>query len=91
MYQIQPYSFTQAKKHNVIIKPSTRKGKKVDVFDKNQKFITSIGQIGYKDYPSYLKVDRNLAEEKKRLYKIRHNKDRNVPMTAGFFADKILW
>ena len=82
MYQIQPYSFTQAKKQNVIIKPSTRKNKKIDVYDKSNKFITSIGQLGYKDFPSYLKVDRSLAEEKKRLYKIRHNKDRNVPMTS---------
>jgi hypothetical protein len=91
MYEIQPYSFTQAKKHNVIIKPSTRKGKKVDVFDKNQKFITSIGDINSKDYPSYLKVDRTLAEERRRLYKIRHNKDRQVPNTAGFYADRLLW
>lgn len=91
MYDITPYSFDQAKKQNVIIKPSTRKNKKIDVYDKNNKFITSIGQIGYKDYPSYLKVDRSLAEERKRLYKIRHNKDRQVVGTAGYFADKLLW
>lgn len=91
MYEIKPYSFTQAKKQNVIIKPSTRKNKKIDVYDKSNKFITSIGNTGYKDYPTYLQVDKGLAEERKRLYKIRHNKDRQVVGTAGFYADKILW
>ena len=35
VYKILPYSYQQAKKHNVIIKPSTNKKKKIDVFDKD--------------------------------------------------------
>jgi hypothetical protein len=46
MYQ-KKYSFDQAEKMGVIIKPSIHKNKKIDVFDKNNKFIVSIGHIAY--------------------------------------------
>ena len=89
MYQITDYSFQQAKKLNVIIKPSTRKGKKIDVYDNNNKFIVSIGDINYSDYPSYIK-EKGLkyADERRRLYHVRHKKDSNL---AGKFAKNILW
>ena len=70
---------------------STRKNKKIDVYDKGNKFITSIGDKKYKDYPTYLKQDKVLAEERRRLYKIRHKKDKDVVGSAGYFADKLLW
>jgi len=90
MYQITDYSYQQAKKLGVDIKPSKNKNKKIDVFKSGEK-IASIGGKGYKDYPSYLKIDKNLAEERRKLYKIRHEKDRKIKGSAGFFADKILW
>ena len=91
MYQIKPYSYNQAKRLNVIIKPSTRKNKKIDVFDKNNNFITSIGDIKYKDYPTYLLINKNLADERRRLYKIRHKQDKDVIGSAGYYANLILW
>lgn len=54
MYKISDYSKQQAKKLNVSIKPSTSKNKKIDVYKNNVK-IVSIGQKGYKDYPTYIK------------------------------------
>jgi len=90
MYSITDYSYQQAKKLGVEIKPSTNKNKKIDVF-KNGEKISSIGAKGYKDYPNYLKIDKSLAEERRKLYKIRHEKDRKIKGSAGFFADKILW
>ena len=53
VYQIKPYSYEQAKKLNVEIKPSTRKDKKIDVY-KDNKYICSIGDINYYDYPTYI-------------------------------------
>ena len=44
VYQIKPYSYEQAKKLNVEVKPSTRKDKKIDVY-KDKKYICSIGDI----------------------------------------------
>ena len=91
MYEITNHSKTQAKKLGVEIKPSTNKNKKLDVFRDNKK-IASIGRAGYKDYGTYLKEDGlKYADERKKLYKLRHNKDRKVVGSAGYYADKILW
>ncbi len=91
MYEIKEYSKIKAKQLGVQIKPSTRKDKKIDVFKNNEK-VASIGARGYKDFPTY-KKEKGLAfaEERRRLYKERHEKDRHKKGTAGFYADKILW
>lgn len=91
MYHIKAYSYKQAERLNVIIKPSTRKNKKIDVYDKKNKFITSIGDASYNDYPTYLLIDKDLAEERRRLYRIRHQNDKDVLGSAGYYANKILW
>jgi hypothetical protein len=89
MYSITDYSYEQAKKLGVEIKPSTNKNKKIDIIKDNK--IISIGDKRYKDYPNYLKIDKNLANKRRKLYKIRHEKDRHKKGTAGYYADKILW
>jgi hypothetical protein len=92
MYEITQYSKDQAKKLGVMIKPSTRKNKKIDVFDKNLEYITSIGDNRYKDFPTYKKEKgEEYANKRREAYKKRHEKDRHIKGTAGFFADKILW
>ena len=95
-YTIKPYSKAQAKKLGVEIKPSKTKGKKIDVFKKGIK-IASVGAIGYKDYPTYMqlekqgKVAKGTANKRRKMYKLRHNKDRKVRGSNGYYADKILW
>lgn len=75
MYTILPYTKEKAKQLGVTVTPSTKKGKKLDVF-KNGKLIASIGAIGYKDYPTYLKEDgQAVANERQRLYRLRHTKN----------------
>lgn len=88
MYEIKDYTFEQAKKLGVNIKPSKKSGKKIDVF-KNDKLITSIGAAGMSDYPTYLEMKgKKFAEERKRLYKLRHKTNTGI---AGFYASKLLW
>ena len=89
-YDITKYSYDKAKQLGVEIKPSTNAKKKIDVFKEGEK-IASIGALGYLDYPSYLKKDKKLAEQKRIAYKARHQKDRLVKGTNGFYADQILW
>ena len=89
-YAITNYSYTQAKKFGVEIKPSSLKHKKIDVF-KNGSKIVSVGDIRYKDDPQYLKSNKEIADKRRKLYKIRHEKDRHVKNSAGYFADKLLW
>jgi hypothetical protein len=86
MYEIAPYTYAKAKALGVTVKPSTRKNKKIDVF-REGKLIASIGDIRYKDYPTYLKEDKKYAEERRRLYHIRH-KNEGV---AGQLARELLW
>ena len=90
-YKITSYTKDKANKLGVIVKPSKVKDKKIDVF-KSGKKIATIGAKGYSDYPTYLKTKgKEYADERRRLYKIRHNKDRLEKNTNGYYADKLLW
>ena len=91
MYQITEYTKRQAKKLNVDVKPSTRKNKKLDVY-KNGVYIVSVGDSRYSDYPTYIKTHgKDYANERRRLYKARHEKTRGVAGSASWYADKLLW
>lgn len=95
-YKIKQYTKNQAKKLGLTVKPSKTKGKKIDVFKKGDK-VASVGAIGYKDYPTYMelekkgKVPKGTASKRRKLYKIRHNDDRKIKGTRGYYADKLLW
>lgn len=91
MYEITSYSQQQAKKLGVIIKPSSNKKKKIDVF-KDGKKIASIGAIGYGDYPTFIKTEgKDYADKRRQAYKKRHEKDRHKIGSPGYYADQILW
>jgi hypothetical protein len=92
-YEVLPYTLKQAKKLGVMVLPSLRPSKKIDVFDKDMtELLASVGARGYKDYPTYLKEKGKIYADKRReLYKKRHQKDREVVGSAGWYADKLLW
>lgn len=88
MYKINTKQKEIADKLGLKIFPSIKKDKKIDVY-KNEKYVTSIGAKGYDDYYSHLKThDKVYANERRRLYLIRH-KD-NVG-DAGMLAKRLLW
>ena len=78
----------RARQLGVSIRPAEHPKKKFDVFRDGRK-ITSIGAAGYKDYPAYLKEDKALAEERRRLYHLRHKPGKVG--SAGYYASRILW
>ena len=89
-YTITDYSKKQAKKLGVKIQPSNKKNKKIDIIFKNK--IISIGDSRYKDYGIYLKEEgKAIADEHRKAYKLRHNKDRKIKNSKGYWANKILW
>lgn len=89
MYNITNYSRKQAIKLGVTIRQSRRRTKKLDVYGKDGKYIVSIGDIRYLDYPSYINTKgKEYADKRRKLYKIRH-KD-NIGL-AGYYASNILW
>jgi hypothetical protein len=87
MYHITEYTKDKAAKLSLTVKPSTQKGKKIDVF-KNDKKIASIGAAGMSDYPTYLLTKgKQYADERRRLYHLRHTK-RSL---GEELAKKLLW
>jgi len=99
MYNITNYTYKQAKKLGLEVKPSTNKTKKIDVYKitrKNKtiqkKKIASVGAYGMNDYPTYMKKKGlKYAKTRRRLYKQRHEKDRHIKWSNGWLADKLLW
>lgn len=89
-YTIQPYTRERAKHLRVSVKPSANPKKKIDVFRDGKK-IASVGAIGYKDFPTYLLEDTALANEKRSLYKARHQKTRRIVDSPSYWADQLLW
>ena len=78
-------------KLGVEIRPSTNKSKKIDIF-KHEKKVASIGFLGMDDYPTHIqKRGLEFAKERRRLYKIRHEKTRHKVGSPSYYADKILW
>jgi hypothetical protein len=90
-YKITNYTLKKAKNLGVKVLPSKNKTKKIDVF-KNGEKIASIGAYGMNDYPTYInKKGLKFAKTRRRLYRIRHKKDRFIKGTNGWYADKLLW
>lgn len=91
-YRITKYTKDRAKKLGVTVKSSTVKGKKIDVYDKKGDKLASIGYLGMGDYPTFVRTKGlKYAEQRRRLYKMRHEKDRHIRGSAGYFADQLLW
>ena len=96
MYIIQPQQRRIAKSLGVIILPSKEKTKKLDIYKDGRK-IYSVGATGYGDFYIFSKMEKlgkapkGFAMERRRLYKLRHAKDRKVVGSAGWYADKLLW
>jgi adenine specific DNA methylase Mod len=90
MYQILPYSYQQAKRLNVFIKPSENPKKKIDVY-KDSKKVASIGDPNYQDYAHYLQKDKTLADNRRRLYHLRHKGESDKVGTPGYYSMHLLW
>ena len=90
MYEIKDYTYNQAMKYGVIVLPSKKKNKKIDVYDKNDNYITSIGARGYLDYGTILKNNGlEYADYRRELFYKRHGLYKKG--TRGWYSSYILW
>ena len=90
-YNITNYTKRQAKRLGVTVKPSTRKGKKIDVFKYGKK-VASIGALGMGDFPTFKKEKGiEFAKKRQKAYKSRHQKTRTKVGTPSYYADQLLW
>ena len=90
MYKITDYTYNQAMKYGVIVLPSKKKNKKIDVYDKDLNYLVSIGDIRYKDFGTYLESHgKGYALKRRDLYHSRHKNHKKG--TAGWYAKNLLW
>ena len=93
-YRIKRYTYNQAEKLGVQVKPSRTKGKKIDVFKKGIK-VASVGALGMNDYPTYLEkekkgiVSEGTAGRRRKAYKIRHENSPLLPQSS--YETSKLW
>ena len=91
-YKITEYSFNRAKELNLKIKKSQFLTKKLDVFTSDNKYINSIGDSKYNDYPHYLEIYGEIyANQRKKLYHNRHKKNSDVKYSKQWLALNLLW
>lgn len=91
-YNILPYTIARAKRLGVIVKSSSIRGKKIDVFSPDGEYICSVGALGYGDYPTFIELHgQEYADKRRELYKKRHRKDIKEIGSKGWFADYLLW
>ena len=90
-YIITDYTLQRAKQMKVTVQLSQQKNKKIDVL-KNGVRIATIGDSRYKDFPTYV-IENGIefANNRKRLYYMRHKKDIENLNSNGFYAAKLLW
>ena len=93
MYEIQPYTYKQAEGLGLIVKPSTRANKKIDVYDKrDNQYITSVGDVRYGDYPTYVKIlGQDYADKRKYAFHKRFKTNEVKPYSNIYYSSKLLW
>ena len=93
MYKISEETYKIAKVHNLIIKPSPKGNYKLDVYDINNKYICSVGDVRYLDFHLYKKIKgEKVANDKRILYHKRHHKDIIIgSLNRGSLAALLLW
>jgi hypothetical protein len=75
------------------VKSSEKPNKKIDVFDKrDNQYITSVGDIRYGDYPTYLKDNgKEYADKRRYAFHKRFKTNEVKPYTNIYYSAKLLW
>ena len=98
-YIIRDWTKKQAKKHKLIVYPAENGKHKLEVYDDKGLFLGNVGAIGYNDYAQYLDIEKaglvpkGYANERRRLYHLRHRKEKGFdePYTRSWLSKVLLW
>ena len=93
MYEIQSYTYKQAEALGLIVKPSVKTNKKIDVYDKrDNQYITTVGDSRYGDYPTYIKsYGKDYADKRRYAFHKRFKTYESKPYSNIYFSSKLLW
>jgi hypothetical protein len=92
-YIIKPLTYERARQHNLILYVSGNPSKKIDVYDKNGgKYLCSIGDIRYLDYPYLIdKYGRTYADIRRELHNLRYEKKQIRNYSSVYYEKLLLW
>ena len=90
LYDIKDYSYARAEQIGVLIRPSEKVHKKIDVYNKFGEYICSIGAKKMSDYPTYIQSHGiEFANERRgRFYQRFNNIKEGTPL---WYSAIILW
>lgn len=93
LYNILPYTFKKAKQLNLIVIASDNPNYKLEIYDgMTGKFLFYGGDPRFQDYPHYIRSHgKQYANERRRLYRIRHAKEINDIGSRGWVISQLLW
>jgi len=91
-YNITPYTLARARELGLKVTASDKPKYKIKVSDSTGKFLFYGGDPKYKDYPTYLNMHgKEFADNRRRLYRIRHQKEINKVGSRGSIIAFLLW
>lgn len=91
-YTITKYTKKKAEEMGVQVFPSDNPKYKIDVYNNRGLYMFSGGARGYDDYQTYIRTKgKEYADERRRLYRIRHKKEIEAEGTRGYYIAKLLW
>jgi len=91
-YQILPYTKEKARELGILVYPSDNPKYKIDIYTQDGQFVCSGGNPSYADYPTYIKTHgKEYADNRRRLYRIRHKKEIEKVGSRGWLISKLLW
>jgi len=92
MYKITNYTLDKAKELGLKVFPSDNPKYKIEIYDENGVFMFYGGSPQYADFPTYMETHgRKYAEERRRLYRLRHKKEIEKVGSRGSIIAELLW
>jgi hypothetical protein len=91
-YKIKQYTLGKAKELGVQVFPSDNPKYKIEVYDADGVFMFYGGSPKYSDFPTYMETHgREYANERRRLYRLRHKKEIDDVGSRGWYISELLW
>lgn len=91
-YKIKKYTLDKAKELGLHVFPSDNPKYKIEIYDRNGVFLFYGGSPLYSDFPTYMETHgREYADERRRLYRLRHKKEIDKKGSRGSIIAELLW
>lgn len=91
-YKIKKYTLDKARELGVQVFPSDNPKYKIEIYNDDGVFMFYGGSPLYDDYPTYMETNgKTYADERRRLYRLRHRKEIEKVGSRGWWIASLLW